>query len=273
MGDLNLVKYLIENEDFKYTAEGINTKDLKEKYPIIEALSTKNIEIFDYLLEKGANYNTISRNGVPLIFLAIYNNNVDFIYSLINDETCDKININGYDRNEYTPLIASYVNDSTDIFNYLLEYSDINKKDRNGHNILYYAIEKNDRTNVENFINIGIELNNDAINIAIDEYDEYIIKYLLDFIPYSYHNDIGEPLLTAIINHKSNLCKYEYIEILLKNGYNKNIKDWNGRTPLWHAEQKYDDYKKRNLNYNIYCNINNNTYYKIIQLLKKYGAK
>jgi len=119
--NLYAVQYLIESKKFQYTSEELNSKDLKWELPIVVALPKKN-EIFNYLLEKGVDYNSKNNNGVPLIFLAIYLNNFYAVCSLVNSQTHDKIKIDILDNNGYTPLIYTYINDYKEIFNYLLEY-------------------------------------------------------------------------------------------------------------------------------------------------------
>jgi len=248
-GNFDIVKYLIENENFKYTSKDINSKDLKGEYPIIVAILNKNIEIFDYLLEKGADRSIKSNNGVPLLFLAIYLNDIDFVISLINNDTRYKININIRDNNGYTPLIASYTNKYMDIFNYLIDFSDINLKDKYGNSILYYVIQNKDNAMAQNLINIGAKIDGDIIDIAIEK---GCLKCILnnDVIPLNYINGKGEPLLiSAILNSHT----YDSdIEKLIKKGCNVNDQDMDGNTPL------------------IYATIKEKIY--IAELLIKYGA-
>jgi len=59
----NLIKYLIEGDDFELD---INEPDHKDRYPIIEALNNNRKKIFKYLLSQGADRNTEDNNGVPL---------------------------------------------------------------------------------------------------------------------------------------------------------------------------------------------------------------
>jgi len=238
-GNFDLVKYLIENEDFKYTKEEINSKDLKGHYPIIEAISNKKFEIFNYLLEKGADYNKKNNNGVPLLFLALHLNDIEYIISLVNDKTLNKIKINILDNNGYTPLITSYTNKYMDIFNYLIEYSDVNKKDKYGHSILYYVIQNGDKTNVRNLISIGTKFDEDILNVAIKTRNiSIILEY--DDIPLSnYKGENGESFLIVVI---LNSCHYpsdpSNIEKIIIKGCDVNVTDKEGNTPLICAVKK-----------------------------------
>ncbi|ORX82034.1 ankyrin [Anaeromyces robustus] len=243
VNNMNLVHYLIESEDIKYAFKEINTKDLRGEYPVIVALSNKNIEIFELFLRMGADYNTKNNSGIPLIFLAVYLNDIDFIFTLVNDKTRNKININELDGNGYTPLIYSYIYSYIygykDIFNYLLEYSDINKKDKYGHNILYYAVEGNDSKTVKDLITIGAKLDENVINAIIKK---SIFKDILDydFIPVNYISKEGDPLIISLILY--GFYKEECIKKLIKKGCNINVQDKDGNTPLMYAvKNEYSD--------------------------------
>ncbi|OUM62550.1 hypothetical protein PIROE2DRAFT_61815 [Piromyces sp. E2] len=236
IGNLDLVQYLIESEPFKYTSKEINSKDLIGDYPILVALSNNNIEIFDYLLEKGADCNTKNNNGVPLLFLVIYLNDINYIISVVNEKTRYKINFNILDSNGYTPLMVSYNHKYMDIFNYLVEYLDINQKDKYGHTLLYYVIKEEDETNMKNLISIGAKINNDCMNIASSK--RYILRYILEYdnIPINYINDKGESLLMAAILNSS--IDSELFKKLIKVGCDVNAQDNEGNTPLIHAVKK-----------------------------------
>ena len=241
-GNLNLVKYLFE--EFKLTTEDINKKDLKGEYPAIVALS-KDADVFDYLLEKGADLNTKSNDGVPLLFLAIYNDDIDSIYSLVNEQTRGKIDINILDNSGYTPLILSYLTSRMDMFHYLLEYSDINQKDNYSHNIFHYVIQKNDRINAKILCSIGAMIDNSDIDIAIGK---SLLSSLLEFntIPLDYKYKENIPLILAVINYGNNSKTiYECFEKLIKKGCNVNEKDEEGKTPIVYAiKKKYVDVVK-----------------------------
>ena len=79
--NFEMVRFLIESKDLKYTTKDINSKDSRGYYPIIKALSVKNIEIFDYLLDHGADYNTKNEEKESLLFLAIEHDNISHVIS------------------------------------------------------------------------------------------------------------------------------------------------------------------------------------------------
>jgi len=176
--NITLVKYLLENEEYSKYID-LNTKNFNDEYPIITAFYANTVEIFRYLLEKGANANTKNKNETSLLSLVIdrYNYNVKFIKYLfdyhvninekdssgnyplikaINKNDFDSvillikygiknhIDMNVIDVNGNTPLTLSYKIEHLDIFKFLVKYLDVNKKDANGNSILYYAILNND---------------------------------------------------------------------------------------------------------------------------------
>jgi len=72
INDFELIKTLVENEELKLN---LNLKDKNGEFPIITAIDTNSITIFKYLIEHGANPNTIIkdnyRHGVTLLSSAL----------------------------------------------------------------------------------------------------------------------------------------------------------------------------------------------------------
>jgi len=236
VGNFNFVKYIVDSKDFKCTPDDINTSDLTGEYPIFVALSNKKLEIFEYLLNKGADYNSENNNGIPLIFLTIYLNDLDYVCTLLNDETYHKVNLDILDKNGYTPLIQSYIKNNMDIFNYLLKYSDFTKTDVFGNDLLYYIIQKNDINNLKKLIDMGVMIDNNIMDFVINKnHFNEILEY--ENIPLDYKNKNEEPLLTSLILSNIN-NKEECIKQIVERGCNVNAKDKNGNIPLYYAMSK-----------------------------------
>ncbi|ORX87447.1 ankyrin [Anaeromyces robustus] len=140
--NLSFIKYFIEDTEFK-SYININAKDINDEYPIITAFYTDDLNIFEYLIEKGADCNTKNCNGNSLISLsidkndgkeyikkmlnenvktikeefifgsdslmkAINNNNINIVILLVRYGLEHNINMNTIDRNGNTPLTLAY---------------------------------------------------------------------------------------------------------------------------------------------------------------------
>jgi len=248
--NMNLVKFIVEGDEFKdYT--DINAPDVNGNYPLISAFYTKNVDMFRYLLERGADYNIKNINGIPLLSLAIDNNpyiikyllkhkininekdasgtyplikainknNIDTVILLVEYGITNNIDMNIIDMNGNTPITLAYKLNNPSIFRFLLKYLDINKKDLKGNTILYYAIFNNDIETVKELISIGADINfkdkfgNSAIQIAIFKKNQNVLKILFSNsnLLLNIPNFRGETPIFTIIN----ICNYSVIEKII----------------------------------------------------------
>jgi len=125
-----------------------------------------------------------------------------------------------------------------DIFNYLMEYSDINQEeDSFGHNILHYAMIKNDVSLVKNLINIGIIINDSDINFAISK--PCLNELIESDVFLSYFNRKNDPyILYKYMSNAKN--KTKCVENLHIRGCNFNVIDKYYRTPLFYAFERFN---------------------------------
>ncbi|OUM63156.1 hypothetical protein PIROE2DRAFT_43594 [Piromyces sp. E2] len=199
-----------------------NIKDINGEYPIIAALHSNESTIFEYLLEHGADSNTKNLNENTLLSQAIHNNQYNIVKTLLkyNADIMDKdinnnyplikailaneydivqliimhgiknkINLNCWDVNGNTPLTLAYRQGFLEIFRLLAKFLDINMKDRNGNNSLYYVVLNKDKQTLQILkdlmsngldIDIMVENGNTLLAQAIIERKISIIDYLLD---------------------------------------------------------------------------------------------
>lgn len=256
--NINLVKFIVENEKYvNFYKFNINNKDRKGEYPIFTALNFNNIEIFNYLIDQGANVRLHNSNGISLLILALYKNN----YEAINTLTKHNVDTNQKDINGNHPLIIAFLNRNFNIkiFNCLLEHNaDGNCKDNNGMPLLSLAIYDNNLEAVESLLKYNIDTN------KMDPKGNY-------------------PIYSVILQKKFN---GKIFNCLLENKANGNCEDNNGTSLLNYAIYnnnleavisllKYDvniDKKDSNGNYPIFSAILQNNF-DIVFRLVQYGIK
>jgi len=277
--NLDLLKYLLEGENYKPYID-INVKDINDEYPLITAFYDGNLEIFQYLLSRGADCN-IKGNGNPLLSLAIdETDNIKYIKCLlkkrvnINErDTNDNyplikaikknninivilflryglkygINMNIMDMNGNTPLILAYRLEYHEIFKFLVKYLDINVRDSNGNDLLYYAILKEDIETIEYLISSGVNVNiryssgKSAMDLVISKGYRFLDLLLRNKVNIELNipNSKGEtPLITIIKSSHFNLDEKKHIiKKMIKKGANVNFVDKDENTSLVYAIQ------------------------------------
>ena len=215
-----LVKYLIDSEDFKMTAEEINSKDINNEYPIITSIASGNSKAFEILLNHGADPNTKNDGGRSLLSLAIDNNNFSILEFLLNQPN---VHINEKDSQGIYPISKAVNQNKPEIVELLINYAsnhniilDITVKDPNGNSPLAIAIKNNN-------IEIIISLINYGINHNIDMNINNIIV------------NGNTPLIYSYRNNYLKIFEYliEYSDV--------NQKDSQGNTVLYYAIDNEDD--------------------------------
>ena len=227
--NFNLVKFIIESYMYEST-NNINEKDIHQEYPIITALYSNDFEIFKYLIEHGANYNTKNDNGLSLLLLAIHKNKSEFVEYLLLKPN---LNINEKDFNGVSPLMKAVNQNNSSIVEQLINYSskykrynrqhhdnqhqfkgmrlDINEKDNKGNCPLIKAIHKNNFDIVFSLVNYGIKNNFD---MNVKDFDgntpltlsyKYrylpIFNYLIRYLNINQKDSTGQTILHYVIKN------------------------------------------------------------------------
>ncbi|ORX80976.1 hypothetical protein BCR32DRAFT_268568 [Anaeromyces robustus] len=219
MNNLSLIKYLLENPEYK-SKLNLNIPDNHCEFPIFTALYNNKMEIFEYLLKfdvnctvtnnsnhvsllslaistnnyravksllhKNNNLISLDKNKTNLITQAIYQNSLDILILLMQDDYCIH-NIDNFNCNGFTPLILAYRLNYKKIFKFLLSFSSINTEDSNGKSILYYAIENEDIETIKKLMlkRANIHSNNlnksksSIIDLAISKGSEILKLFLI----------------------------------------------------------------------------------------------
>ena len=254
----------------------IENRDLYGNTPLIVACLNKNIDLVKLLISRGSDINSYNNYFETSIFLVCTEKYFDF--DMINyfiKET--GANINGHDYSKNTPILELAKWNIIDL-SFFYEYQPfIDNK------IIQYLIN-NLNYNINNIFNKNIST--EEKNTKNKSYYKIIIENIKYLFNYTHNLDWSESLILA--------SEYEYLSIvhlLLDNNVNIEATNHMGETPLLIACRKCN-YKmvKLLLNYkaNIYCSDysentpfkntyvklesreNQNTYKKILYLLKKY---
>ena len=126
---------------FKKYKMSFNELDFFDNLPLHYAVKSKDIDIFKFVLKESKEINYQTKQGETALHLACNFEQIEMLKELINYGA--DVNIQDYE-NELTPLMYSVLINSNEMFNLLIEKSDISLQDVNGNNILHYIIyEKN----------------------------------------------------------------------------------------------------------------------------------
>jgi hypothetical protein len=243
----NSIFYIIKNIDtIKYIISlgyDINIINKYNQTPLFNAVGDYNL--CKFMLENGINPNTKDINGKTILDTSynitikqiklyikhglIINNNSIYHY-LNNFETIKYfiskgININQINEKEETPLhifcLKNNIFKNRNVFNFLLENTDINKRDINGRTIIFNLIITNQLT-----LNILKKLLDKKIDLNItDNIGDSILHYLfengkLKLLNYLILNKMDSLINPLIINNNNetilhNLCKSDILNINL----------------------------------------------------------
>ncbi|ORX57198.1 ankyrin [Piromyces finnis] len=254
--NINLVKYLMENDEFRTI--DLNINDINEEYTINAALQSNDPEIVEYLLKHGADSNTKNLNGNTLLSQAIQNNQYDIVKCLLDYNVNvmekdvnnnyplikaihannlyiiqllimygikNKIDLNCLDVNGNTPLTLAYRHGYFELFRVLAKFLNINMKDCNGNTPLYYAILNNDEKIINDLCTLGADVNyrnNDGysiLDIALTSGNKNIFLTLLkqaNTIQLNESNQKAEALIITIMKTQLSLYTINDKIIIIK---------------------------------------------------------
>jgi len=116
---MDMVYYLVEDEKYKLTKNDINTRDIDGEYSIMTAVISKNLELFKYLLNIGADINTKNKENSSLLLLSInhYPNIAKYILTLPN------VDINEVNNNGSYPILEAVRDNSLELIKSIINYS------------------------------------------------------------------------------------------------------------------------------------------------------
>ncbi|MBN1232038.1 MAG: ankyrin repeat domain-containing protein [Candidatus Coatesbacteria bacterium] len=240
------------------------SKDILNK-AIYRAATSKEREIVDLLISKGADINGTPENSEPVIVNLASSENKYMIEFLLSKGA----NINAKDRSGETALMkATERGNKTMVEFLLLKGADINMQDNQGETALFKAIGYNHKEILSLLISKGADLNIIARNKSAIEHAEdrnykdiaellrksgarkpfnilpfvvisVPVSLLLFFVLLAYwggKSTSRHELISASISRN-----YKLVKALLDQGIDANVIDANGRTALMHAVMKNED--------------------------------
>ncbi len=207
--DLETFALSFGNSNKKYFIKGRNT----HWTPLFGAISTKNIEAVEKLLENKADINYVDEDGLDAFYLAVYSGQIDIAKKLIENGFKPNLTPKGVRH----PLAIAVLNNDIKMIEYLqtLEY-DIHKELFGKKNLLEFALT-----------NPNKDINREKYPFFI-KFEMY--KYLID----SFKNELNNPKELGYYNlllTKNGKDSFEAFKYLLQMGVDIN-KYNNGYSPL-----------------------------------------
>lgn len=192
------------------TTESINHASFS-KGSLIEAMSTNDLHAVDKILQdKSYNLNETNDKGESSLLIATHNNYIEVAKRLI-DAGAD---INQQDQISDSPYLYAGAQGKTEILAYMLNKQVPNqqKVNRFGGNALIPAAEKGHLENVKLLLEDG--------RVDINHQNNYGYTALIE----------------AVALRDGSLIYQQIVEVLLKAGADKSLRDHTGRTALDYAE-------------------------------------
>ena len=250
-GNAELICYLLDNEILN-----VNEQDNLHYYTALHQAAMKNDDFLtQILLSYGADPNIRCDNGRSPLHIAVQQNYVDVVITLIES---GRIDIDGIDGRGETALREALHYGHTNLVLLLLEHgADPNIACADGCTLLYFymhcidkKINKNDRFNIlaaliasgKIDINAKNACGNTVLHEALHRGYTDLILLLLDnnvSLDATIKDSQGNTLLHYGLSHYTDITT---IRAIIKNSKNVNIKDSQGNTPLHQAAMKNDDY-------------------------------
>lgn len=232
--NINALKIIL-----KFT-NNIDVSDQDGNTALHYAIKIKDLDMYKLIIDMSPDINFQTNQGESPLHIACNFSQSEMAKMLVNLPEID-VNIQDYE-NQITPLMYSIILEDPNLFNLLIEKSNIEIQDINGNNPLHYAINEN---------------NEFIINKLIEKYESLYVTNLLGKTPIHL-------LLDNIKFNNLDVNKINFSLFLDKS--NLNIQDYDGNSPfimiaklkLW--KKYFDILKKKKINAYIKNNLNKNAF-------------
>ena len=238
---------------FKKYDKSFNKLDSENNTLLHLCIKSNSFEILEFILENTTDYDNLNIYGENQFRFTVNYNNFNFLKILY----AKNVDINNQDfKNEITPIMYSIILDNFQIFNFLLDKSNLNLQDNLGNNIMHYVIIYNKFNYINSIIDF-LKKHQNLLNLDnTNMFGKTPLHLLLDKI---------------LINKK--LLETFDINFFIENT-NINLQDNTGSTiflllcqnNLW--IKFYDILIQKKINYNIYNLNKENAIYFIEDNLK-----
>lgn len=221
----------------------VNCMDKNGSMPFVLACRFASTTDCMYLIEKGANFDSTTGNGITPLIAAVMGQNTELVAFFLNTHN---LKANQYSSKRKSPLYYAAKIGSLDIVKLLIDKNAfVNTPDEEERTPLYWASWNGFYGIVEYLINSGANVNQcnrkrkSPLYCASKRGCLNIVKLLLNN---------GAEINKSTLNNKSSLYRavkrghFKICEVLIKNGANVNKTDCEGSTPLyWAAKREHID--------------------------------
>ncbi|XP_067653191.1 ankyrin-1-like [Haliotis asinina] len=148
-GDEEIVKHVL-----KLHTLNINCRGSKGRTPLLLAAEYKKYDVFELLLEGGADPSAVNGNGDNILHMACEGDSEEILKHVLKLHTLD-INCRGYKGR--TPLLVAAVYSAYDVFKLLLESGgNLSVVDSDGNSILHFASMGEDEKIVKHILKLHV---------------------------------------------------------------------------------------------------------------------
>ena len=141
---------------FKDNKKSFNELDNNDNIPLHYAIKSKNIDIFSLILEESKEIDFQTKQGETVLHLACNFEQKEMLKMLLKKNA--DVNVQDF-TNEITPLMYSVIMNDNEMFDLLIEKSNITLQDINGNNILHYIIHEKNYSFINKILDLKIDLN------------------------------------------------------------------------------------------------------------------
>ena len=252
---------------FKKYNKSFNKLDSENNTLLHLGIKSNSFEIFEFILENSNDYNNFNIYGENQFRFAVNYNKFEYLKILYTKN----IEVDSQDyKNELTPIMYSIILDNLQIFNFLIDKSDLNLQDNLGNNIMHYVIIYNKFNYINTIINVVkndinlLNLNNTnmfgktPLHLILDKllinkkiFDTIDINFFIENTNLNLQDNTGSTIFLLMCQNNSWI---KFYDILLNKKINHNIYNLDKKKSIDFIDDKLKD-KFYNLITNSYLNL------------------